>query len=238
MGKITVSHYLNKRLKPRTINGLDIYPVYIRVTYGRKNHKIKSVWIVHELSDFEFSNDLKISKLKDYESKLILNILANGTNIENINISSRLINTQNQVSECFMGWTIDPKEIEHGLKLYVSIKTGLSIEIFEMYLKSKELYYKYYIELANAKIYSEKMTKNIIYFALLLNFESIFFPDNQPEFTPGQICNFYEWEELKAKQRFLEFAKNENLLTNEELINITEIFDSHLVEWSNFDLRG
>ncbi|NME66604.1 hypothetical protein [Flammeovirga aprica] len=42
MGKITVKHYVNEKLKPRII-GLDrYYPLYIQVTFNRKNYNFKS----------------------------------------------------------------------------------------------------------------------------------------------------------------------------------------------------
>lgn len=238
MLNIIVKHYLNKRLKPLNINGLEKYPVYIRVTYARKNHKINSTWIVHKLSEYEFENDLKIQQIKEYESDLIKDILTNGKDIDNVNLRSRLLYTQQQVSECFFEWTLGIQDIKQELINYMSNNTGLSKEIFEKYVRLADLYYPYWLELANKKIFDEQTEKRLIYFALLLKFESLYYPNNSFDFAPGEICNYYEWGKLNIKKKFLSFVKNENLLPNEEINNITEVFDNHLIEWRSFDMRG
>lgn len=43
MGKITVKHYLEKRIKPTNCAGNLYYPVYIQVTISRKTTQIKSI---------------------------------------------------------------------------------------------------------------------------------------------------------------------------------------------------
>jgi hypothetical protein len=61
MRKITIKHYLNKRLSRSVRNGIVEYHVYVRVSYGRKNERIKSDWIVHPCSEYDFENDKYIS---------------------------------------------------------------------------------------------------------------------------------------------------------------------------------
>ncbi|MCB0375885.1 MAG: hypothetical protein KDD04_08205 [Sinomicrobium sp.] len=37
--KIGINFFLNERLKPGKFNGQDIFPVYARITFDRKNHQ-------------------------------------------------------------------------------------------------------------------------------------------------------------------------------------------------------
>lgn len=90
MVNIIIKHYLNKRLKPHLINEVIKYPVYVRVTYLRKNHKIKSQWINYPISEFEFKHDKRIKKIIEYETQIINEILTNGKNPESANLISRL----------------------------------------------------------------------------------------------------------------------------------------------------
>jgi len=65
MGKITVKHYLNKKLKPEIDkyieNGKEIetkiYPLYISITVSSKNVKIKSNLYNFEITEKDFENN-------------------------------------------------------------------------------------------------------------------------------------------------------------------------------------
>ena len=71
MGKISVSYYLNKKLKPE--KGTDNkYSVYIRVVYKRELYRIKSEIVEKYLvSEDEFYSDPKIREEIDYETNII-----------------------------------------------------------------------------------------------------------------------------------------------------------------------
>jgi hypothetical protein len=235
---IIVRHYLNKRLKPLIVNGIEKFPVYVRVTYARKNHKINSIWLNHKLSDFEFVNDTKVQTSKSYEAELIKDIISNGLKLDDLSISSRILFTQEYVSKCFFDWTLEIKEIKERLIKYISEKTNLSIEIFERYVRLTDLYPENWIELASKEIFNSSVKNRIIYFATLLKFESLYYPDNSDEWTPGLICNYFEWEKLNVRSRFLDFIKKENLLSEDVINEMTKKFDNHLIEWRSCDFRG
>jgi len=42
MGKITVKHYINKRILPEIIDNIEYYPIYVQVTIRRKSVQFKS----------------------------------------------------------------------------------------------------------------------------------------------------------------------------------------------------
>lgn len=80
MGKITVKHYLNQKLRPE-IDDFDnskYYPLYLTITVQSKNIKRKSN--IHEtisVHDFEtnFENIPEVKRKTDYEKNLITRII-------------------------------------------------------------------------------------------------------------------------------------------------------------------
>ncbi|MGV0756775.1 hypothetical protein ACTS9E_14495 [Empedobacter brevis] len=68
MSKISVIHYLNKKLKSKILDGIEYYPVYIRVNYKSKNFRFRSVILPNCKDD----NDLnRYKNLTDLESEII-----------------------------------------------------------------------------------------------------------------------------------------------------------------------
>lgn len=55
MGKITVKHYLNKRLQSKEIHNVQKFPLYVQITVERKTTQLKSLTGLY-LSDNEFCN--------------------------------------------------------------------------------------------------------------------------------------------------------------------------------------
>lgn len=86
MEKITVSHFLNKSLKPKTENNKEKYPVYVQVIVHSKNLKFKSnnIWFEY-LGENDLENDLVKGFLKD-EILAIENIVKGFINIGEINL--------------------------------------------------------------------------------------------------------------------------------------------------------
>lgn len=90
--KISITHYLDKRLKSLNINGEEKHPLYVRVSYNRKNTKFKSNINLDdkfieskkatylsdkELNDFINPNSIEHLKFKEEEKdiRLILNFI-------------------------------------------------------------------------------------------------------------------------------------------------------------------
>ena len=237
MGKITVKHYQNKKLKPEIINGITQYPVYIRITYGRENERIKSLWLYHSVSEFEFENNATIKNLKDYETELIKDILYNNIRNENVNIQYRLIHSLVPLSKCFIDYTLSLNEIQTQTLKYICDKSELSEGIIFKYVKLNDLHYSEWIELADKIIFEKETNERIKYLVILLKFESIFYPNTSERFEVGNILNFYEWKKSDVKQKFLKFAKDENLLPISVINVITEIFDTDIIVWRSIDMR-
>ena len=64
MGKITVKHYLNTNLKPRTHGKHKLYPLYVQIVINRLNFRFKSPcleWFNEGyLKESAFENDIII----------------------------------------------------------------------------------------------------------------------------------------------------------------------------------
>lgn len=71
MSKITIKHYLNKNLKSKKENGIEVFPVYVQVIYNRTVLKFKS-----DNSFFEYLNDdlLESEAVKLFLKSEILNV--------------------------------------------------------------------------------------------------------------------------------------------------------------------
>lgn len=60
MGKITVKHYLNKKLKPITFDEEKFYPVYIRIIYNQFSTEKKSesdIWMTEKSYEYHTKNN-------------------------------------------------------------------------------------------------------------------------------------------------------------------------------------
>ena len=69
--KITITHYLNKVLKPDLINGLEYYSIYVLIVVNRTNTKTKST-ITEKFTSIEMAQK-KYSNEFETESKNIEN---------------------------------------------------------------------------------------------------------------------------------------------------------------------
>ena len=69
--KITITHYLNKVLKPDLINGLEYYSIYVLIVVNRNNTKTKST-ITEKFTSIEMAQK-KYSNEFETESKNIEN---------------------------------------------------------------------------------------------------------------------------------------------------------------------
>lgn len=238
MGKITVKHYLNKRLRPSFINGVFEYPVYLRVSYGRKNERVKSDWIVHTCSEHDFHNDIHIIELKQYESEIVSDIVKQAGDKE-FNLSARLSHSKNNISDIFLGYMFDKHEIKNQIIDYVSIKADISKSILNPYFNT-ELHYYQWTELYEKEIFNDKTKEKIIYLSMLLEFEEINYPllgDNVFGYRAGCIFVFHEWENRNKETDFIRFAESKNILSLKQLKEITKKFNSMLLLNNMFDLR-
>jgi len=229
MAKITVKHYLNTRLKPLLIGEVVKYPVYVRVTFGRENHKIKSLWIPNHISEYEFENDRRVLNLIDYEKNMITDIIIIERESPNIQLSNRLIYSNLPIRDCFFSYQLK-QNIERQLLELITSKTGISTKLIELNIG----YYNYelWIESINKRIYDDETQTKTLFFKMLLEFESKNYTSEiKDNYEVSKLLNFYEWRANKAKANFINYTTERNLLSNIEVNKLVQIFDNDIFEW-------
>ena len=232
-----ITHYLNKRLKESKRNGILEYPVYVRVSYGRKNERVKSAWIVHPCSEYDFENNKYILELKQYENEIIRDILKRHDD-EHFILSTRLRWSQTKLTGIFLGCMFEKYEINKQIISFVSKKTGINESIFYRYLIN-ELDSKKWIELYEKDIFTTETKEKVMYLSMLLKFEENNYPrlpENVFGFRAGCEFVFHEWKNKNKKTMFLKFAENENILEKYILIKLTNDFEDKIQEYSTFDV--
>lgn len=116
MGKITVKHYLNKKLKPIEIEDKKLYPVYIRIIYNQFSTEKKSesdIWLT------EYSYDTYSKNGKPLENELSMFVY---------NIGKRSI--EKEIAFIYSGINlIDEYEIKVDRKSLLRLVDKLSVEV-------------------------------------------------------------------------------------------------------------
>ena len=75
--KVSVKFFLNKDVKPSLYDDVKLYPVYVRVTYNRKNTKFKAaidqatLWIREEFEDHYLLDEKNRKSFEEIEQALI-----------------------------------------------------------------------------------------------------------------------------------------------------------------------
>lgn len=239
MKKITIQHYLNKKLKHSVRNGITEYSVYVRVSYGRKNERIKSDWIMHPCSEYDFENNKQILELKQYESDIITDILKNNDN-EKFNLSARLQHSQCSVTDIFIDYMFDKYEIKEQLISFISSKAEISSSILNPYFRDDYLRSNEWKELGDKDIFKKATRQKVIYLAMLMEFEEDNYPPLPDEvfgLKAGCIFVSYEWNNKNKKSEFLDFAEKKKNLSKKDLTEITKTFDIAIHKQGVFDFR-
>jgi len=223
MGKITVKHYLNTRLRPIEINKELTFPVYIRVSFGRRNARISSRWIPHSQSERAMESDKTIIDLMNYESGAIekgLELL--GYN-EKIQVHSLLRIMLHDLLEYCIDGHFEKDRVVEQFVMFIQEKTKLSKSILSRFFKFKEWHFEEIYELTNNEIFDYSLNIRMIYYGMLLEFESIYYhEDTQLGFKVGCLLTFYDWIYRNGKDDFIKFAKNKQLIPISDILSLTD----------------
>ncbi len=237
MGKIIIKHYLNKTLKPSLMKGVFKYPVYVRVTYNRMNHKLKSQWINYPVSESEFGKTA-IKKIAEYETNIITTILEYEKEIDKINITSRLTFSFDYVSKCFLSHVLGENKVKEQIISFIEKKTELDDSVISPYVRLDYIEAKGWFDLAEKGVFIKEYQSKIIFLGLLMEFEKLNYHFLSEEYEPHGIFNFYEWFKNSGKERFIKFALDKAILKELEIISIAEMLDKQIVNWIAFDFMA
>lgn len=234
MGKITIKHYLNKRLKQK--NGC--YPVYVKVTYKRKNTNFKSTFL-YSLYENEFDNDQVIQKLKYTEVNLIEFIVKIGIRINsNFNITdipiSEIVNFWGgSLVNKFHLFFLDTDTIMTPIISFLSEKSGILFDDLKHFFISRpELN-----EILNIKeygIYDSRTLDLITYYELLIAFEELHYPEydntviEKLSIVRGNHLNVFEWFSDNIHHKFVKYSMSHSQLSKEKILDISEKFNDKI----------
>ena len=232
MENTIVKHYLNKKLRPKVIKNELTYPVYVRVSCGRKNDRFKSQWIIHTCSEHDFYNNKEIIDLINYETYIISDILSMVNNIEKISIKVLLRHSMDSLTCGFIDSFCGIDTVKDEIISFLSKKTGLSKSILNPYFRI-ELPAFNWVELIEKEVFSKKIKELISYFVMLLEFEEIYFKRTKEWnfiMEVGEVFNYYQWKDKNGKELFLKYAESRKLLPFQNTLKITSIYDKKLDE--------
>lgn len=242
MGKITVKHYLNKKLKPRVLDGDYYYRVYVRVTFSRQNQRFPSVWVEQVMTEDIFNNSQGAKDDMIYESKNILHLFEIiGGEAKSINVGILLQNYLKRISDIFWECELGGKGVGEEILAFIARKTGINKNVFRPMVE-EDLINKhcYWMELINKGVFNGALRKKIEVYGALLKYEASKYPQSVEVCSgsrqwPGMILNYYEWEKGKEKEGFLRFAKAEKIENEFVLEYILEDFNRNAKEYMKRD---
>ena len=140
MGKISVKHYFNSRLKSENIKGEKYNPLYVQIIRNTKTHQIKSVFVTEKITDKELQSP-KIQELCNAEKDLILSFFEFADKVtgdfvvskSKTNLGALLDFYANYRIALLLEWVkadfIPPQtrfELSERLAKYIAEKTGFS----------------------------------------------------------------------------------------------------------------
>lgn len=231
MAKVTVSHYLNKKLKPTegigVYEGELAYPVYIRISYERINQRIRSRWIHFDATDREFEADKRIQEVKLYEAEIINDIFQGQESCNFNDIGAKLEFYLDDLIKLYINVMIRRKEIIEYILSFISTKTGLNRHILTPYVSVDDILdytHNDWYELINKNVFPDSIKNHIVFLALLNEFEATYYKDDAEDYEVGNILNYHEWKNKGAQKRFLSFANDKALLDNSILNEMTNAF--------------
>lgn len=232
MANITVVHYLNKKLKPTAGVGKYknelAYPVYIRISYGRKNQRIKSCWIHFDVTEREFEEDKRVQEVIEYETSIIYDIFKYQHD-DIFDISTKLRFYLEDIVGHYVGWVIMADEIANFIRNYICQKANIKNKhILNPYINYRDIedyHSDDWYELAEKDVFPSTLKDKVLYLALLLDFQSLFYKDNTMDYEVGEVLNYHEWKNRGAKEVFLQFAEKKQIINESKLLEITKIFD-------------
>jgi hypothetical protein len=139
MGKISVKHYFNNRLKSESINGEMYSPLYVQIVRNTKTHQIRSVFVTEKITEKQFQS-AEIQELCRRETDFILSFFEFAESAVN---DFSVSNSKTNLGKLFAFYNANiytilndygfvdyatRKSIYEKLKMFISEKTGLDLD--------------------------------------------------------------------------------------------------------------
>lgn len=230
--KITIKHYLNKKLSPYGIIGNDYqYAVYFRVIYNRLSTSYKSqIQRIGYATENEMINNIEVVNDLNYEIELINFIIEYSiSNLQNLfsvkGISELVFITNKPLKYLFFEDLCLTENQKDKLKIYISKKTNFTIDLIEDFLVNSmvEIHSKENIIQLFREGIIDIEKKNIIeFYSILVDFEELIYKEKEYfgcKWGASNNLNFYEWKMKNKKNEFIEYVNKNNLIDENNLKN-------------------
>ena len=237
MKKITVKHYINKRLKCPSL--------YVRVIYDRKDTTFPSE-IVSNInpSEKQFLEDLTLKREMEYEAEIITSIIQFCINLhkENftfsqINFSSVIHTWKDSVPDKYFFTYIENKEVRQKVRVpllnFISEHTKIKLETIDKIVNYSLEELDALLDLVkNHDIYDIDIKQTILFCNLLYEYERIYYYKPEPIgkwiYGADNMFGYYEWKDKKGKEQFEKYALKQNILPKEFVKDRISDFDIEL----------
>ncbi|MBC5839204.1 hypothetical protein [Flavobacterium muglaense] len=221
--KITVKHYINDKLKANGFSERKKYPIYVRVSFLRKNFRFRSTFLkwYYTESDFEITENKKVM---DYETEIINFIVEKDNSIDDLSQYLYLMKYDiiNVVKQDLLS-----KRLFEGLNFYekigveinnlIHIKTNInSVALWHVLKIDREVNNDFFALIDENLIDNEKVRRYLLFIKMILKFEK----DNYNDV----YFNCYEWKYKKGKLKFIEYFENNNL----DFFDVIYLIDSYI----------
>lgn len=232
MKKLTVKHYLNKKLKPDNDGS---YPIYVRVIYNRQNTNFKSeiVRLVFA-NENQFENNKEIIRDREYECELISSIVNFGVDLIGDKFSiTRIFNLisywKDPLTDSFEDIFLKKKDLSDQLVKFFKGQLKIKQDSIKEIIGLPDLTIEVLHDLAINEVFTTDITKHIYYLSILNEFSINNYGDDPWRYGSDNTFNFYEWSDKNIMQKFKTFAYNSELLDNNTINEITENFNKELI---------
>lgn len=217
--KITIQHYLNDKLKADRFSEKKIYPVYVRVSFLRKNFRFRSVLLRDYYSDLDF-DIIKNKKIMEYEKEIITFAIRENEDIEDL--SSYLYFLKYDVIHILKLYILSKDSFSNSnfyelltdeIKKFIVEKTKINIDALSCFVKiDRDIDNSFFTLFDESIIKNEDLKKAVLFIKLLLEFAKTEYINNS--------LNCYEWKYKTGKINFLKFLENKNNDFSEHILLI------------------
>jgi hypothetical protein len=230
--KITVKHYLNDKLKANGFTERKKFPIYVRVSFLRKNFRFRSTFLKWYYSDIDFE-DIDNLKAMQYETEIINFIVTKNEDIQDLSDYLYLLKydiihivKQNILTGRVFENLNFYEKITIEINNLISSKTKINIDAISYISKIDNEINNNFFTLIDENLLTNSDLKRYISFTKsLLNFQN--------ETSKNHYFNCYEWKYNKGKLKFIEYSKE----NNQDFLEFIELIDRYIEQNESYRLE-
>lgn len=233
MKKITVKHYLYKRIKPDfNENNEPVFPVYVKVICNRKSTNFRSEIITkRRITETEFNNDAQIKQERELEVFLTTYVVSLGMELLGdkfnfLNLVTSILKLQYPIYSFIHTEMFDNKKIRLALIEFMCNKTGLDeliiADIIGCYV---DLRIDTIVQLSKKSIIDSRYYSFGLFYNLLRDFSCERYGNSENVWGGASSLSWYEWEVRGVKHDFINYVLLSEKMVKDELMILVNKLD-------------